>query len=191
MAQTIYATKVGMTSLFTASGEWVGATVLKYHPMKVESLRTKDKHGYTAVRYAVTDDRRKVAKQLLRELRTEETPEPGTELKIEEVLHEGDTVQVSGISKGKGTAGVVKRHNFRGGPRTHGQSDRERAPGSSGSGTTPGRVFKGKRRAGHMGVDTITMRGVKVLSINPETRQLVLMGSIPGNKLSLISITKK
>lgn len=190
LMKTLFVTKVGMTSVFMPNGNWVGATILRYTPITVDSLRTTEKHGYAATRLKFQDPRTKKTKNSFREVRTDETPEVGSEIKIEEVIAVGDKVSVTGISKGKGTAGVVKRHNFRGGPRTHGQSDRERAPGSSGSGTTPGRVFKGKRRAGHMGVDRVTRRGVEVLTVDTEKKEIVLKGAVAGNKNTLIEIKK-
>ncbi len=102
----------------------------------------------------------------------------------------GDEVAVRGTSKGKGFAGVVKRWHFAGGPRTHGQSDRERAPGSIGQTTTPGRVYKGKHMAGRLGGKKVTVKGLKVLEIKPEEKILVLKGLVPGNKGGLIYISK-
>jgi large subunit ribosomal protein L3 len=114
----------------------------------------------------------------------------GQEIKASEVFVEGDSVRVTGISKGKGFAGVVKRHGFHGGPRTHGQSDRERAPGSIGQTTTPGRVYRGKRMAGRMGSDTVTLWGLKIVSVEPETNIVKVKGLIPGGIGSLVMITK-
>ncbi len=113
----------------------------------------------------------------------------GDEIKPEVVFKEGDVVDVSGTSKGKGFQGVVRRHNFRGGPKTHGQSDRLRAPGSIGSTTTPGRVFKGQRMAGQMGGDRITVQNLKVLSIGEGT--VTVKGLIPGYKGSMIEMRTK
>ncbi len=110
--------------------------------------------------------------------------------KLEEVLQVGDKLKVTGLSKGKGFAGVVKRWRFAGGPRTHGQSDRERAPGSIGQTTTPGRVYKGKRMAGRMGGDRITIRGLKVVAIDNEQKILTIKGLIPGNKKGKVTIIK-
>lgn len=110
--------------------------------------------------------------------------------KLDEILQIGDKVKVTGLSKGKGFAGVVKRWRFAGGPRTHGQSDRERAPGSIGQTTTPGRVYKGKRMAGRMGQDRITIRGLKIVAIDNEQKILTIKGLIPGNKKGKVTITK-
>ncbi len=103
----------------------------------------------------------------------------------------GDKVKVTGVSKGKGFAGVVKRWHFAGGPRTHGQSDRERAPGSIGQTTTPGRVYKGKRMAGRLGGKQITISGLKVVEVKPEEKLLVLKGLVPGPKRAKVLITKQ
>lgn len=117
---------------------------------------------------------------------------PVTRIRLEDQaeLAIGDKVKVTGISKGKGFAGVVKRWKFAGGPRTHGQSDRERAPGSIGQTTTPGRVYKGKKMAGRMGGKRITIKGLKVVEIKPEENILVVKGLVPGNKGGMLKISK-
>jgi hypothetical protein len=117
-------------------------------------------------------------------------PELGSTLKVEEVFEVGDIVQVTGTSKGKGFAGVMKRHNFRGGPRTHGQSDRERAPGSIGQTTTPGRVYRGKRMAGHMGVEQVTIKNIMVVSVDASTQTLLVDGLVPGSRNGMLIIKK-
>lgn len=115
----------------------------------------------------------------------------GSEIKVETVFAPGDIIRVTGTSKGKGFAGVVKRHGFHGGPRTHGQSDRERAPGSIGQTTTPGRVYKGKRMAGRMGSDTVTVRKLTVVSVDPNTQTLIIKGLVPGANKGLLIISKE
>lgn len=175
-----FAKKMSMTGKYTTRGYRVGVTALEILPMKVKDLRTKEKHGYEAVRL---DTGKKI-----KEVRTDEKLEIGTEIKIEEILKVGDFVNVAGITKGHGFTGAVKRWGFAGGPRTHGQSDRERAPGSSGSTTTPGRVYKGKHRAGHMGVDRVTVRNLEVLEIGPMS--LIIKGSVPGHKTGLLEVTR-
>ena len=104
------------------------------------------------------------------------------------IFQPGDLVDVTGISKGKGFAGGLKRHNFGGGPKTHGQSDRARAPGSVGAGTTPGRVFKGTPMAGHMGSQTITTSNLKVVRVDTERNLILVKGSVPGSKNTILSI---
>lgn len=115
----------------------------------------------------------------------------GNEIKVETVFAPGDVIRVTGTSKGKGFAGVVKRHHFQGGPRTHGQSDRERAPGSIGQTTTPGRVYKGKRMAGRMGGDTVTVRNLTVVSVDPTNQMLTIKGVVPGAANGLLIIQKE
>ncbi len=115
----------------------------------------------------------------------------GKQILVSDVFAPGDLIRVTGTSKGKGFAGVVKRHHFRGGPRTHGQSDRERAPGSIGQTTTPGRVYKGKRMAGHMGVETITVRNLKIVAIDPQSGILTVKGLVPGAKNGLLLLQKE
>ena len=188
MVNTIFAKKVDMTGRYTPKGERVGVTVLQMLPTKVKDLRTKEKHGYTAVRFNVQGSKPK--KEMTREVRTEEVMEAGTEIKVEDVFKVGDVVDVAGITKGHGFTGVVKRYGFAGGPRTHGQSDRERAPGSSGSTTTPGRVYKGKRRSGRMGNDRVKMRNLEILEIEPEKKLIIIKGSIPGAKNGLVEVVK-
>src|SRR3990167_7889925 len=180
MLNTIFAKKLGMTAKFTPDGARVGTTILQVLPMKVVDLRTKDKHGYQAIRID--------AGGKIREVRTDEKLEPGTEIK--DILKIGDVVRVSGKSKGKGFTGAVKRYGFAGGPRTHGQSDRERAPGSSGSTTTPGRVYKGKRRAGHMGNARVTVKGLRVLEVDGEKGLFSLVGAVPGPRTGMVEVNR-
>ena len=114
----------------------------------------------------------------------------GDTILASDIFKPGDVVSVTGVSKGKGFAGVVKKHGFHGGPRTHGQSDRERSPGSIGQTTTPGRVYKGKRMAGRMGSETVTIKNLHVISINKETNEMEISGQLPGNAGGLITINK-
>lgn len=131
--------------------------------------------------------------RFLREIRVGDVGELklGAEIKVGDVFTPGDPVRVTGVSKGKGFAGVVKRHHFAGGPRTHGQSDRERAPGSIGQTTTPGRVYRGKRMAGRMGTDTVTVRGLKVVAVDPQNNMLTIKGLVPGGRRGLLIIQKE
>lgn len=114
----------------------------------------------------------------------------GKETQLGEAFKEGDKVKISGISKGKGFAGVVKRYHFAGGPKTHGQSDRQRAPGSIGSTTTPGRVLKGKRMAGRMGTEKVTLKNLLVTKVDTEKNTIYVKGSVPGPKKGLLSVVK-
>ncbi|MBI2622166.1 50S ribosomal protein L3 [Candidatus Microgenomates bacterium] len=121
---------------------------------------------------------------------TDGTRIPVSVIAAEEQLQVGDIVKVTGISKGKGFAGVVKRHHFKGGPRTHGQSDRERAPGSIGQTTTPGRVYKGKRMAGRMGQDRVTIKNLLVIDVDAQNKITLIKGLVPGAKKSRVIIEK-
>ncbi len=139
-----------------------------------------------------------ISPKYIRELKIEETPDStevtsgaiGSQIKVADVLHIGDKVKVTGTGKGKGFAGVVKRHGFAGGPKTHGQSNRLRHAGSIGQTTTPGRVYKGKRMAGHMGVHTVTVLGLSVFDVKPEENLIAIRGLVPGAKNGLLKITK-
>jgi large subunit ribosomal protein L3 len=194
--------KVGMTQLFDDSGKAVPVTVIKAGPCYVTQVRTVDQDGYKAVQlgYGETKSQRLSGGELghlkknelpplrfLREFRTDEELEEGQTLTVE-VFKEGERVDVVGRSKGRGFAGVVKRYGFSGGPKTHGQSDRQRAPGSIGAGSTPGRVFKGKRMPGRMGTDTVTSQNLLVSRIDPENNLIAVRGAVPGPKNGLVII---
>jgi large subunit ribosomal protein L3 len=194
--------KVGMTQVFEKDGTMVAVSVLEVAPNTVTRLRTADRDGYTAVQLG-TDEKKKISKpragQLgdlpalatLREFRVDDlgTYEVGQTIAVADVFAEGDLVDVTGVSKGKGFAGHVKRHNFNRGPKTHG-SDHHREPGSIGPGTTPGRVYKGVRMAGHMGDERVTTKKVKVVRADAEHNLLLLKGSLPGGRGSLILVRK-
>jgi large subunit ribosomal protein L3 len=207
MVQGLLGRKVGMTQIFAEDGRVLPVTVIEAGPCYVTQLRTKEHDGYEAVQigYGAAKrlngpekghlDKAKVpAVRHLRELRADglEGFEIGQKLDAS-LFKVGDLVDVVGTSKGKGFAGVVKRHHFRGGPRTHGQSDRERAPGSSGSTTTPGRVLKGTKRAGQMGNARVTVQNLQVVEADGERNLLLLRGAVPGarNGLLLIKAAKK
>jgi large subunit ribosomal protein L3 len=194
--------KVGMTQLFDDSGKAVPVTIIKAGPCYVTQIRTVDQDGYVAVQlgYEETKPQRLSGGELghlkrndlpslrfLREFRTDDELEEGQTLTVE-VFQEGERVDVVGKSKGRGFAGVVKRYGFSGGPKTHGQSDRHRAPGSIGAGSTPGRVFKGKRMPGRMGNDTVTSQNLLISRIDPENNLIAVRGSVPGPKDGLVII---
>jgi large subunit ribosomal protein L3 len=194
--------KRGMTQLFEKDGTMVAVSVLEVAPNTVTRLRTSDRDGYTAVQLG-TDEKSKLSKpragQLgdlpslgtLREFRVDDVSEyeVGQTLAVADVFAEGDLVDVSGVSKGKGFAGHIKRHHFGRGPTTHG-SDHHREPGSIGPGTTPGRVYKGVRMAGHMGDEQVTTKKVRVVRADPERNLLMVQGSLPGARGSLILVRK-
>jgi large subunit ribosomal protein L3 len=194
--------KVGMTQVFQADGTMVAVSVLEVAPNTVTRLRTSEVDGYTAVQLG-TDVKKKLTKprlgQLkglpsvatLREFRMDDLSgyEVGQTIAVAEMFAPGDLVDVTGVSKGKGFAGHIKRHHFSRGPKTHG-SDHHRAPGSIGPGTTPGRVYKGVRMAGHMGDERVTTKKVKVVSADADRNLLLLKGSLPGARGSLILVKK-
>jgi large subunit ribosomal protein L3 len=194
--------KVGMTQVFQSDGTMVAVSVLEVAPNTVTRLRTPDRDGYTAVQLG-TDEKEHLNKpragQLgdlpslatLREFRVDDASgyEVGQTLAVGDVFAEGDLVDVSGVSKGKGFAGHIKRHHFGRGPKTHG-SDHHREPGSIGPGTTPGRVYRGVRMAGHMGDAKATTKKVQVVRADAEHNLLLLKGSLPGGRGSLILVRK-
>lgn len=196
--------KVGMTQIFDERGEVVPVTVIRAGPCYVTQVRTEEKDGYRAIQlgFEETRPRRLTKAQLghlkrlpplryLREIRTRDIEGVQVGQKVDvSIFKPGERVDVTGISKGKGFAGVVKRHSFSGGPVTHGQSDRLRAPGSIGSGTSPGRVLKGLRMAGHMGDVRVTAQNLEVVLVDPERNLLAVKGSVPGARNGLLLIRK-
>ena len=164
-------------------------------------MKTPTKEGYSAVQLGFGQAKRLTKaeqghlKELgkfryLREFRTaDQTAKVGDKIDVS-IFQAGDVVNVAGISKGKGFAGVVKRYHFKGGPKTHGQSDRTRAPGAIGSTTTPGHIVKGLRMAGHMGLERVTARRLEVLKADPEKNLLLVVGAVPGNRDGLLLISK-
>src|SRR5215212_2618989 len=194
--------KRGMTQLFQPDGTMVAVSVLEVAPNTVTRVRTTERDGYIAVQLG-TDEKKKLTKpeagQLgdlpslgtIREFRVDDASgyEVGQTVAIADVFTEGDFVDVTGVSKGKGFAGHIKRHNFHRGPKTHG-SDHHREPGSIGPGTTPGRVYKGVRMAGHMGDERVTTKKVRVVRADGEKNLLMLKGSLPGARGGLILVKK-
>lgn len=206
MINTLFGFKLGQSRQFLEDGTQVAVTHIAVNPSLVARVIDTEKNpGYVLAignKKEITKPIQGIMKKagiekkprFLREVHVEkldETIVPGAEIKVSDVFGEGDSVQVTGISKGKGFAGVVKRHGFSGGPKTHGQGDRHRAPGSIGAGTTPGRVYKGKRMAGKMGNDKVTVKRLTVVSINPDTHVLTVKGLIPGAKQGLVQISKQ
>lgn len=194
--------KVGMTQVFQDDGTMVAVSVLEVAPNTVTRLRTAERDGYTAVQLG-TDESKKLSKpkagQLkglpqvatLREFRVDELGayEVGQAIAVTDLFAAGDLVDVTGVSKGKGFAGHIKRHHFGRGPKTHG-SDHHREPGSIGPGTTPGRVYRGLRMAGHMGDEQVTTKKVRVVQADGDRNLLLLKGSLPGARGSLILVRK-
>ncbi len=200
--------KVGMTQLLTGRGTVVPVTVIEAGPCYVTTVKTLEKDGYTAVQlgYGEVKPRRLTkgqvghlrhrnvnlpALRILREIRMKNTADFSLGQKLlADVFEAGERVDVKGVSKGRGFQGGVKRHGFHGGNRTHGQSDRARAPGSNSSGTTPGRVYKGKRMAGHMGSAPVTVSNLRVELVDPARNLLAVRGAIPGARGGLVVITE-
>ncbi len=197
--------KLGMTQVFDPTGRALAVTVIETGPCVVTQLRTPDNDGYEAVQLGFGTAKRLnmpeqghlkasgASSRHLRELRTDGNGGNG-DLKVgdtvtaDAVFKAGDTVDVTGQSKGKGFQGVVKRHHFGGAPKTHGQSDRWRAPGSVGAGTTPGRVFKGLRMAGHMGNERVTVQNLRVVDVDVERNLVLVAGAVPGANGGLVTI---
>jgi large subunit ribosomal protein L3 len=196
--------KVGMTQIFDESGAAVPVTLIEAGPCYVTHIRKPQKDGYAAVQlgFGEAKPRRLTGGQLghlnrhelpplkyLREFRVKKLNEikEGEQITVE-LFAIGDRVDIVGTSKGKGFAGGIKRHNFKRQPKTHGQSDRERAPGSHGSTTTPGRVFKGSRGPGHMGSERVTSQNLLVALVDPEHNLIGVRGSVPGPRGGLVMI---
>lgn len=191
MLNTIFAKKGEMKQWFDPAGRRLGVTALSPLPMSVSSLRTQDKNGYEAIALKLqTSSHKSQTKEVRVNSSDFSDVKIGTQINWAQVVKPGDAVKITGVSKGKGFAGVVKRHGFAGGPRTHGQSDRERAPGSIGSTTTPGRVLPGKRMAGRMGGETVTVSGLKVVAVDADKNMILVSGAVPGAKLQLVRIVK-
>ena len=194
--------KVGMTQVFQDDGTMVAVSVVAIEPNTVTRLRTTERDGYTAVQVGTEVSRKlskpetgqlkdlpKVAK--IREFRVDSVDDVtvGQTFSIGDLFEAGDLVDVTGVSKGKGFAGVIKRHNFHRGPKTHG-SDHHRAPGSIGPGTTPGRVYRGLKMSGHMGDERVTIKKVRVVRTDTDRNLLLVKGSLPGARGGLILVKK-
>jgi len=194
----ILAKKIEQGQKFLENGLRIPVTKLMVDGNIVIGHKTLGRDKYSAVQLGF-DKRTKArpAKSLksiynfVREVRMADTdaiPAIGDVIRASEVFKPGDIINVTGISKGKGYAGGVKRYHFKGGPRTHGQSDRERAPGSIGSNTTPGRVYKGKRMAGRMGQDQVTVKNLRIVSVDDS--YVLVKGLVPGGRNNLLMIKK-
>lgn len=202
MITGIIGRKLGMTQIFRDDGKADAATIVDAGPCTVVQLKTKAREGYNAAQLGFGEAKRLKSPQkghlkglgnfrYLREFRLAATKGIKVGDKVDVSLFKpGDLVDVTGISRGKGFAGVVKRYGFAGGPKTHGQSDRHRAPGSIGAGTSPGRVFKGTRMAGRMGDQRVTARKLEVLRTDADKNLLFIKGSVPGGSNGLLLIGK-
>lgn len=198
--------KVGMTQVFDESGEVIPVTIIEAGPCFVTQKKTVKQDGYTAIQLGFKEVKPKRLTQpqrghlrknnlpplrYLREIRMSEGDledyEEGQKISIG-IFEVGEIVDVVGTSKGRGFAGVVKRHGFRGGPKTRGQSDRHRAPGSIGQSATPGRVYKGKRMPGRMGNQRVSAQDLQVVLVDPQRNLLAVKGSVPGARNGLLLI---
>jgi large subunit ribosomal protein L3 len=192
--------KLGMTRLFQEDGRVVPVTVLEVGPCTIVQVKTLENDGYRAVQLGFGHKKKANRAELghlgglgpfrvRREVRVNDTEglEVGQKIDVS-IFTEGQTVDVTGRSRGMGFAGGVKRHHFHGGPKTHGQSDRHRAPGSIGAGTTPGRVLKGLRMAGHMGDERVTTENLTVVKVDPERNVLLVKGAVPGSRTGSVMV---
>jgi len=202
MVQGIIGKKIGMSQVFRDDGTMAAVTAIEAGPCTITQVKTADKDGYNAIQLGfggakrIKSPQRGHLKELgqfkyLREFRLDDIKEVAVGQKIDVSLFQaGDLVDITGISKGKGFAGVVKRHHFAGGPKTHGQSDRHRAPGSVGASAHPGRVIKGQRMGGHMGDQQVTARNLEVFEADPARNLLLVKGAVPGSQNGLLLIKK-
>lgn len=194
--------KLGMTQIFESDGKAVPVTVIEAAPLTVVQVKTLENDGYEAVqvgigsRKALNSPQKGHMKNLgqfrhLRELKVDNIGEweVGKTVGVD-MFEPGDLVDVSGPSKGRGFAGVMKRHGFHGGPKTHGQSDRARAAGSIGAGTSPGKVIKGMKMAGHMGTRQVTVKSLKVVRSDADKGILMVRGAVPGNEGALVKVRR-
>ena len=195
--------KIGMTQIFDEEGKAIPVTIIEAGPCYVTQIRSQEHDDYSAVQLGFEEIKPKrltggrlghlkknnlPPMRYLREFRAKEIQfKEGDQVKVD-LFTIGDHVDVIGTSKGKGFQGAMKRHNFRGGPMTHGQSDRQRAPGSRGSGTTPGRVYKGAKGPGHMGNERVTTQNLKIALVDAERNLIGVMGAVPGARGGLVMI---
>jgi large subunit ribosomal protein L3 len=206
MLKGLIGKKIGMTQIFDEDGVAIPATLIEAGPCYVTQIRTAQTDGYSAVQLGFDEIKPKRLTggrlghlkrnnlpplRYLREFGVSDSQlKEGDTVNVGDVFAVGESVDVTGTSKGKGFAGAVKRHGFAGGPKTHGQSDRWRAPGSRGSTTTPGRVFKGSRGPGHMGHERVTVQNLRVVLVDADRNLLAVRGAVPGPKGSVIVINE-
>jgi len=202
MIQGIIGKKLGMTQVFRDDGKAEAVTAIEAGPCTAAQVKTVAKEGYNAVQLGFSEAKRLNSPQrghlrelgqfrYLREFRVDDTEAIEVGVKVDvDLFKAGDLVDITGVSKGKGFAGVVKRYHFAGGPKTHGQSDRHRAPGSIGATSSPGRVFKGMRMAGHMGNSRVTVCNLEVVEADSTRNLLLVKGAVPGGRNGLLLIRK-
>ena len=198
--------KIGMTSVFDPNGKQTACTIIEAGPCVVTQVKTQDTDGYSALQVAFGDKKEKrtlgaekahfakantPAKSFVKEFRNSSLEKNIGDTITVDIFAEGDKVEIVGTTKGKGFQGVVKRHGFHGvGEASHGQHDRQRAPGSIGGSSYPARVFKGMRMAGRMGQDRVKVKGLKVVKVFPEKNYILVSGSVPGHNGSIVLIQK-
>ena len=204
--QGIIGKKIGMTSIFGTDGKQTACTIIEAGPCVVTQVKTPEADGYSAIQVAYGDKKEKnstkaeinhfakantTAKRVVKEFRDSSLNKALGETITVDIFAEGDKVEIVGTTKGKGFQGVVKRHGFHGvGEASHGQHDRQRAPGSIGGSSYPSRVFKGMRMAGRMGQDRVKVKGLKVVKVFPEQNYILISGSVPGHNGSIVLIQK-
>jgi large subunit ribosomal protein L3 len=204
--KSIIGKKIGMTSIFDASGKQTAVTIIEAGPCVVTQKKTVETDGYNALQIAFGDKKEKHSvkaevnhfakaqtspKRFVKEIRDSEIDKNVGETITVDIFTEGEKVEVVGTTKGKGFQGVVRRHGFSGvGEQSHGQHDRQRAPGSIGNSSDASRVFKGMRMGGRMGQDRVTMKGLKVVKIFAEKNYILVSGSVPGHNGSIVLIQK-
>jgi large subunit ribosomal protein L3 len=208
MVKGLLGKKLGMTTVFDEAGNQLPCTVIQVEPNVVTQVRSDDRDGYAAAQLAYGEKKpKKTTKAMLGHFEAAGTTPKvkvrefgliesevavGAEIRASEVFEEGEIIDVAGISKGKGFQGVVKRHGFRGvGGRTHGQHNRERAPGSIGASSTPSRVYKGMRMAGRTGGRRVTMKNLSVVRILDDQNAILVLGAVPGGRNGLVEILKR
>jgi len=207
MISSFFGLKLDTAQIFNDKGNRLVVTNIKAEPLTITQIKNNNKDGYWAIQTAIgSKPKKSLTKPLkkhlkgaqlkqaplhLREIRLNKKPDLkiGDQLTIDKIFKINDQIKVTGLSKGRGFAGVIKRWGFHGGPRTHGQSDRERAPGSIGQRSDPGRVWKGKKMPGHYGHATKTVSGLKVINIDKDKNILQVSGTVPGSRKTLLLIT--
>jgi len=203
MIQGMVGRKLGMTQVFDERGVVYPVTVIECGPNVVTQIKTEETDGYEAVQLGFGLSRRLnkpeqghrrasgFQSKELREVKADTLDglEVGQQIKVD-TFAEGELIDVTGTSKGRGFQGGMKRHGFKGGPATHGQSDRARAPGSIGSSATPGRVMPGMKMAGHMGDERVTVQNLTVVRVDTERNLLLVKGSVPGHNKALVLVKK-
>ncbi|MBK6623911.1 MAG: 50S ribosomal protein L3 [Chitinophagaceae bacterium] len=204
--KSIIGKKIGMTSIFDTTGKQTAVTIIEAGPCVITQKKTVETDGYNALQIAFGDKKEKhstkseishfskantAPKKIVKEIRNSEMSKEVGETITVDIFAEGDSVEVVGTTKGKGFQGVVKRHGFSGvGEQSHGQHDRQRAPGSIGNSSDASRVFKGMRMAGRMGGDRVKMKGLKVVKVFAEKNYILVSGSVPGHNGSIVLINK-